>query len=230
MEGARRADPAEAAVTSAPERAIPALDPEGLQRALEAGQAAIGRACEELSRLADRFGELGPLITLLSEREGHVVVTGLGKSGLVGAKLAATLASTGTPSFFVHSADALHGDSGCLTPGDVLFAISKSGETAEVVAFASMAREWGVPVVAITGCDGSSSLARVAVLTVDASIGSEADPWDIVPTASTSVVMMLGDALAISLMIARKWGPDHFGMHHPGGSLGQRIAAGRTSI
>lgn len=204
------------------------LDADGLRRALDAGRAAIGRTCAELSRQADRFEQMAPVVTLLAGRGGHVVVTGLGKSGLVGTKLAATLTSTGTPAFFVHAADALHGDSGCLTREDVLLAISKSGETAEVVAFATLARDWNVPVVAVTGCDGSSPLARLATLTVDASVGCEADPWDIVPSTSTSVVMMLGDALAISLMTAREWGPDHFGRRHPGGSLGQRVGAGRA--
>lgn len=199
-----------------------------LARAVEAGQIAIGRVEAELARVAERFGRLGPVVRLLSGAQGHVVVTGLGKSGLVGAKLAATLASTGTPAFFVHAADALHGDSGALTSGDILLAISKSGETEEVLSFAVIARDRGIPVVAVTGCGGVSSLARMAQLVVDTSVDTEADPWDTVPTASTSVVMLIGDALAISLMVARGWKREDFHQCHPAGQIGQRLGGKQT--
>ena len=191
--------------------------------AVAAGRAAIESTWVELGRLAERFDALAPVVRFIVDSAGHLVVTGLGKSGLVGAKLAATLTSTGTPAFFVHAADALHGDSGCLTRDDALLAISNSGETDEVVRFARMASGWGAPVIAMTGCSGRSSLARLSTYVVDVSVGREADPWDLVPTTSTSVTMMMGDALAIALMVARGYGPEHFGRWHPGGSLGQRV-------
>jgi arabinose-5-phosphate isomerase len=152
-----------------------------------------------------------------------VVVTGLGKSGLVGAKLAATLASTGTPAFFVHAADALHGDAGMVGPEDLLLAISKSGSTAEVVRFAEVVGARGVEVVAMTGCGGSSELCKVATATVDIGVTSEADPFDLVPTSSTTVTLAVGDALAVALMVARGFGPTDFHQHHPGGALGARL-------
>jgi arabinose-5-phosphate isomerase len=153
-----------------------------------------------------------------------VAVSGLGKSGLVGAKLAATLASTGTPAYFVHAADALHGDSGALVAGDVLIAISKSGSTAEVVRFAEMAAARGVPVIAMAGCGGASPLGKLATVVIDIAVDCEADPYDLVPTTSTSVTAALGDALAIALMVARGHGPAEFRVHHPGGALGARLA------
>ena len=192
--------------------------------AVAAGRAAIESTWVELGRLAERFDDLAPVVRFIVDSGGHLVVTGLGKSGLVGAKLAATLTSTGTPAFFVHAADALHGDSGCLTRDDALLAISNSGETAEVVRFARMASEWGAPVIAMTGCGGQSALARVSTHVIDVSVGREADPWDLVPTTSTSVTMLMGDALAIALMVARGYGPEHFGRWHPGGALGERVA------
>ena len=163
---------------------------------------------------------------MAAELDGRVVITGLGKSGLVGAKLAATLASTGTPAMFVHAADALHGDSGMVTPRDVVIAISKSGETAEVVRFATMVRDRGIPVVAMTGCGGGSSLVRLADAAIDISIECEADRHDLVPTTSTAVTAVIGDAIAVALMTWRDFGPSDFHVFHPGGTLGQILAAG----
>jgi arabinose-5-phosphate isomerase len=160
---------------------------------------------------------------LLLEVRGRVVVTGLGKSGLIGAKLAATLASTGTPAFFVHAADALHGDAGMVTDGDLLLAISKSGTTAEAVAFADVVRARGVPVIAMTGCGGGSALCERATACIDIGVGCESDPWDMVPTSSAAVTLAVGDALAVALMVVRGFGPEQFGVHHPGGALGDRL-------
>jgi len=162
-------------------------------------------------------------VQLVLERPGALVVTGLGKSGLVGAKLAATLASTGTVSYFVHAADALHGDSGMVTPNDAVLALSNSGETAEVVAFARMVRARGVPVISITGCGGGSSLAQLATVALDGCYDREGDPHNLAPTVSTSVALALGDALAVALMVARGFGPDDFKTFHPGGSLGRML-------
>jgi arabinose-5-phosphate isomerase len=179
-----------------------------------------------LAAAAPTFERNGPAIRALLDVRGRVVVTGLGKSGLVAAKLAATLASTGTPAFFVHAADALHGDAGMVADDDLLLALSNSGETAEVVQFARMVRSRGVGVVAMTGCGGSSALRRLADATVDVVVECEADPWGLVPTTSTSVQAAVGDAIAIALMVARGFGPEDFHRHHPGGSLGERLRAG----
>jgi len=160
---------------------------------------------------------------LVLERNGTLVVTGLGKSGLIGAKLAATFASTGTVAYFVHAADALHGDSGMVTPNDVLLALSYRGETSEVVAFARMVAARGVPVISLTGCGGGSSLASLATVALDGCIEREGDPHDLAPTVSTSVALALGDALAVALMVARGFGPDDFKVFHPGGSLGKLL-------
>jgi len=195
----------------------------GADAALAAGRLAMTQAAREVSRAADRFDQVGPALELLLATRGRVVVTGLGKSGLVGAKLAATLASTGTPAFFVHAADALHGDAGMVAPGDVLLAISKSGSTAEVERFARMVRMRGVPVVAMTGCGGGSVLCGLADAVVDIGVEREADPNDLAPTASTAVTAVIGDALAIGLMVAKGFGPDDFHEHHPGGALGAQL-------
>ena len=191
--------------------------------ALEAGRAALDHVVREVQVAAERFDAVLPALERLLAVRGRVVVTGLGKSGLVGAKLAATLASTGTPAFFVHAADALHGDAGMVGPDDLLLAISKSGGTAEVVRFAEVVGARGVEVVAMTGCGGSSALSKVATATVDIGVTCEADPFDLVPTTSTSVTLAVGDALAVALMVARGFGPSDFHQHHPGGALGARL-------
>ena len=184
----------------------------------------MAQAAAEVARAAERFDAVEPALELLLATSGRVVVTGLGKSGLVGAKLAATLASTGTPAFFVHAGDALHGDAGMVTADDLLFAISKSGTTAEVVAFARLAHERGVGVIAMTGCNGGSPLCEIASASVDIGVGCESDPWDMVPTSSTAVALAVGDALAVALMVVRGFGPAEFGQHHPSGALGARLA------
>ncbi len=171
-----------------------------------------------------RSAGISAALAVLLATSGRVVVTGLGKSGLIGGKLAATFASTGTPSFFVHSADALHGDAGMVCPGDVLLALSKSGETDEVLTFATMvqvARHPGHR--ADRSCGGGSTLCTLADAVLDAGIDREGDPWDLVPTASTTVSLVVGDALAIGLMVARDFGPEQFRTHHPGGALGRRL-------
>jgi arabinose-5-phosphate isomerase len=191
--------------------------------AMAAGRTAMAHAVREVTRAAANFDHVGAALELLLATSGRVVVTGLGKSGLVGAKLAATLASTGTPAFFVHAADALHGDAGMVAPGDVLLAISKSGSTSEVTQFARMARGRGIPVVAMTGCGGSSELGRECDALVDVGVECEADPHDLAPTTSTSVTAVVGDALAVALMVAKGFGPGDFHGYHPAGALGTRL-------
>jgi arabinose-5-phosphate isomerase len=189
-----------------------------------AGAEAIGHASAAVSRLSERFAENGAAaINLLLDAKGRVVVTGLGKSGLVGAKLAATLASTGTTAHFVHAADALHGDAGNVQPGDVLIAISNSGETDEVVLFAKLVKARRVPLIALTGCAGGSTLCDLADVRIDIGVEREGDPYDLVPSASTVATAVVGDALAVAVMVARGFGPQDFHQHHPAGALGRRL-------
>jgi arabinose-5-phosphate isomerase len=195
-----------------------------LDDGLAAGLESLRLAASAIAVLPDRSADaLKNAAKLVLDRSGALVVTGLGKSGLVGAKLAATLASTGTVSYFVHAADALHGDSGMVTANDVVLALSNSGETAEVVAFARMVAARDVPVISITGCGGGSSLAKLATVALDGCYEREGDPHNLAPTVSTSVALALGDALAVTLMVARGFGPDDFKSFHPGGALGRQL-------
>ena len=192
-----------------------------LSKALAAATNAINTEIAALNNFAKTLeANLKPALEILTESRGHVVITGLGKSGLVGAKIAATLSSTGTPSFFLHSADALHGDSGALTSGDVLIAISNSGETAEVNAIAKMAKAWGNQVIAITK-NANSTLAKSADAVISIAFDKEADPLNLAPTTSTTLTIAAGDALASALMAHRGFTSQDFGKRHPGGALGK---------
>ena len=192
-----------------------------LTKAIAAATGALDTEISALTNFAKSLeANLKPALELIIESKGHVVITGLGKSGLVGAKIAATLSSTGTPSFFLHSADALHGDSGALTPGDVLIAISNSGETAEVNAFVAMAKGWGNQVIAITK-NANSTLAKSANAVINIAFDKEADPLNLAPTTSTSLTIAAGDALASALMAHRGFTSEDFGKRHPGGALGK---------
>ena len=192
-----------------------------ISKALAAATSAINTEINALNNFAKTLeANLKPALEIIIECKGHVVITGLGKSGLVGAKIAATLASTGTPSFFLHSADALHGDSGALTAGDVLIAISNSGETAEVNAIAKMAKSWGNSVIAITK-DSNSSLAKSSDAVISIAFDKEADPLNLAPTTSTTLTIAAGDALASALMAHRGFTSQDFGKRHPGGALGK---------
>lgn len=191
---------------------------------MNAAADAIRLAADAVAALASRPTDaLARAMKLILDAPGRVVVTGLGKSGLVGAKIAATLSSTGTPASFVHAADALHGDSGLVRQGDVVIAISNSGETAEVCAFVDMVRGRGVAVIGVSGCGGGSRLASCSDVVLDAGVERECDPHDLVPSASTTVTLVLGDALAVGLMAARGFGPEDLAVHHPGGALGRRL-------
>jgi arabinose-5-phosphate isomerase len=159
---------------------------------------------------------------LLHECTGRVVVSGMGKSGHVGAKIAATLASTGTPAFFLHPAEASHGDIGMLTADDVLIAISNSGETAELVTILPAIKRLGVALIAMTGRAGST-LARAASVVLDVSVPEEACPHNLAPTASTTATLAMGDALAVAVLEARGFTEEDFARSHPGGSLGRRL-------
>ncbi|MCA1736176.1 MAG: SIS domain-containing protein [Actinobacteria bacterium] len=179
-----------------------------------------------IENAADTLGpQLLEAIELISRAEGRVLVSGLGKSGLVGAKIAATLASTGTPAHFVHAGEALHGDSGVVTKFDVAILISNSGETTEVCRFASMLAAWQVPVIAMTA-RSDSTLARSAQVVLDLWVEKEGDPLGLAPTASTAVTLALGDALAVGLMTLNGFTTDDFAARHPGGALGAALTGG----
>ena len=153
---------------------------------------------------------------------GRIVVTGMGKSGHIGCKLAATLASTGTPAFFVHPGEASHGDMGMITPQDVVIALSNSGNTAEVVTLLPLIKRMGVPLISITG-NPESTMALAAVANLDTAVAQEACPLNLAPTSSTTTALVMGDALAIALLEARGFSAEDFAFSHPGGSLGRRL-------
>ena len=159
---------------------------------------------------------------LMLETRGRVVVTGMGKSGHIARKIASTLASTGTPAFFMHPGEASHGDLGMITGHDVVVAISYSGESEEILKVLPLIKRRGAPVVAITG-RASSTLATEADVHLDAAVEKEACPLNLAPTASTTATLALGDALALALLDARGFASEDFAMHHPGGSLGRRL-------
>ncbi|WP_420466778.1 KpsF/GutQ family sugar-phosphate isomerase [Panacagrimonas sp.] len=153
---------------------------------------------------------------------GRVVVTGMGKSGHVGGKIAATLASTGTPAFFVHPGEASHGDLGMITRQDVVLAISNSGETPEVLTLLPLFKRMGAPLIAMTG-KPASTLATAATVHLDVSVDKEACPLNLAPTASTTATLAMGDALAVALLEARGFTQEDFALSHPGGALGRRL-------
>jgi len=186
------------------------------RRILEEEANAILRKSRQLD------GSFTDMVRRILRLKGRVAVTGVGKSGIIGEKIAATLSSTGTPSFFLRPVEALHGDLGMLAPGDVLLAISASGETAEVLAVVAALEDMDVEVLALTGAP-ESSLARAATLTLDVGVEREACPLGLAPTASTTVTLAVGDALAMTLLEERGFTREHYLRFHPGGSLGERL-------
>jgi arabinose-5-phosphate isomerase len=153
---------------------------------------------------------------------GRIVVTGMGKSGHIGGKIAATLASTGTPSFFVHPGEASHGDIGMITRDDAVLALSNSGETAEILTILPVIKRLGVPLIAFTG-NSDSALARIATVHLDIRVPAEACPLNLAPTASTTAALAVGDALAVALLKARGFTEEDFARSHPAGALGRRL-------
>lgn len=193
------------------------------QRALDAAREVLRHEAAMLEAMADRLDDgFCRCIDRLQTLKGRIVVTGLGKSGLVGRKIAATFASTGAPAFFVHAGEALHGDAGMVLPEDVLIALSNSGETVEVVRFTRMVKERGTAVIALVGST-DSTLGREADEALDVGVEREADPLDLAPTASTTATIAMGDALSVALMTLRGFRPEDFFKHHPDGALGRRI-------
>ena len=176
-----------------------------------------------LSALAKRQGDgFVRAVRAMLECKGRVIVMGMGKSGHVGRKIAATLASTGTPAFFVHPAEASHGDLGMVRPGDVLLAISNSGESEELAVLLPALKRLSLTVVAMTG-SAESTLARHADIVLSSQVDQEACPLNLAPTASTTAQMALGDALAVALLDARGFREEDFARSHPGGSLGRKL-------
>ena len=159
---------------------------------------------------------------LILDATGRVVVTGMGKSGHIGSKIAATLASTGTPAFFVHPGEAQHGDLGMIQPQDVVIAISNSGETGEILTILPIIKRMGAKLISMTG-NAKSSLARQGDVHLDAGVEKEACPHNLAPTSSTTATLALGDALAVALLKARNFTPEDFARSHPGGKLGRRL-------
>lgn len=193
---------------------------------LEHARSVIDAEAEALRRLAQRLDERFMAAVELCERaSGRVVVCGLGKSGHAGRKIAATLSSTNSPSVFLHATEALHGDLGGLCAGDVLIAIAKSGTTPEVIKVVTVARDRGIPVIALTN-EPESELAALSTVVLLLAVESEADPNDLAPTSSVLATLALGDAIALTLMRRRGDGPASFAEHHPGGALGQRLLGG----
>lgn len=189
---------------------------ESALRAIEIERDAIDAL---LHRIDDSFVKACEVIMAC---KGRVVVTGMGKSGHIGTKIAATLASTGTPSFFVHPGEASHGDLGMITGQDVVLAISNSGNTSEVLTILPLFKRMGAPLISMTG-NASSTLAREAVANLDVSVAVEACPLGLAPTSSTTATLVMGDALAVALLEARGFSAEDFAMSHPGGSLGRRL-------
>ncbi len=186
------------------------------RRTLEIEAAAVSRVREHLD------GGFPRAVAMLLECTGRVVVSGMGKSGHIGGKIAATLASTGTPAFFMHPAEASHGDLGMITGQDVVIALSNSGESVEIAAIVPLLKRRGARLISMTG-NPTSTLAREADIHLDASVAQEACPLNLAPTASTTAALALGDALAVAVLYARGFTAEDFARTHPGGALGRRL-------
>jgi arabinose-5-phosphate isomerase len=173
--------------------------------------------------LVDRInGDFQRAVQLLFECRGRVIVTGMGKSGIICRKIAATLSSTGTPAWFLHPAEAIHGDLGAIRDDDVVIALSHSGETEELLKLLESIRRIGARLIALTG-DPTSTLARAADVTLDCSIAKEACPMNLVPTASTTAALAMGDALAMTLLVRKGFREEQFASLHPGGRIGRKL-------
>jgi len=204
-----------------------AFDAESAQRALALARETLQIEADALLALISRLSDnpedsFVQAIALLLQCKGRVVVSGIGKSGHVARKIAATLASTGTPALFVHAAEALHGDLGMITQDDVVIAISYSGEAAEFVSIIPIIKRMGAKLIALTG-NPSSRLAQLADVHLNVRVDKEACPLNLAPTASTTATMALGDALAVALLDARGFREEDFARSHPGGALGRRL-------
>lgn len=190
-----------------------------IQLALDVIEKEVGAVSALSHRINDNFVRCCELILAC---KGRVVVIGMGKSGHIGAKIAATLASTGTPAFFVHPAEASHGDLGMITKSDLVLAISNSGNTQEIITLLPLIQYLNVPLITLTG-NPNSILAKQATINIDVSVTQEACPLGLAPTTSTTVALVMGDALAVTLLDARGFTAEDFARAHPGGNLGKRL-------
>ena len=190
---------------------------------VERGRRVLRMETDALAEAERRIGDqFAKAVESIARSDGRVIVSGVGKSGLIGRKIAATLTSTGTPATFLHPADSVHGDLGIVNESDVAILISKSGESAEVLGLLDHLKRLGVYTIALTG-DAKSSLARHSDVALDAWVKEEACPHDLAPTTSTTVALALGDALAIALLEEKGFDADDFAKIHPGGSIGKRL-------
>jgi len=204
-----------------------AFDPQHAQRALNLARETLQIEADAIIALKNRLSSrpddsFAQAVALLFTCGGRVVVSGMGKSGHIARKIAATLASTGTPALFVHPAEAAHGDLGMVTENDAFVAISNSGETSELLAIIPIIKRMGAKLIAMTGNE-QSSLAQLANVHLDVSVDKEACPLNLAPTASTTATLALGDALAVALLDARGFQEEDFARSHPGGALGRRL-------
>ncbi|WP_166870897.1 KpsF/GutQ family sugar-phosphate isomerase [Massilia mucilaginosa] len=204
---------------------LKAFDKNLTQRAMQLARETLAIEADAIRALHARLetdDSVGQAVGLLMECGGRVVVSGMGKSGHIARKIAATLASTGTPAMFVHPGEAAHGDLGMVTAQDAFIAISNSGETAELMSILPIIKRMGAPLIAMTG-NPQSSLALLADVHLDVSVAKEACPLNLAPTASTTVTLALGDALAVALLDAHGFKEEDFARSHPGGALGRRL-------
>lgn len=202
---------------------MPSNQPPHLSAALTSARQTLQLEAQAILELKDRLGqEFEQAVKLMLGCKGRVVVCGLGKTGHIARKIAATLASTGSPSFFLHAAEAIHGDIGMIGPQDLLIALSYSGAGQELLSVLPAAHRLGVKVIAITGAP-KSELARLCDVHLDASVSQEACPLNLAPTSSTTVALALGDALAVACLQARGFGAEDFARSHPGGALGRKL-------
>jgi arabinose-5-phosphate isomerase len=209
---------------------LPSRNVSDTEKTLTLARETLHIEADAVRALADQLtGPLGQnfiaahkLLFDVTENKGRVVVTGMGKSGHIGGKIASTLASTGTPAFFMHPGEASHGDLGMITKDDVVIAISNSGESDEIVKLLPQLKRRGTAIIAMTG-RADSTLSKAATVHLDTAVAKEACPLNLAPTASTTATLALGDALAVALLDARGFGEEEYAMHHPGGSLGRRL-------
>ena len=191
--------------------------------AIEKGKKIIRIEAEAVAALESRInGAFASAVDLIFNAQGRVVLTGIGKSGIIARKIAATMSSTGTPSAFMHPSDAVHGDLGMVTPDDVVIFISKSGDTGDLWQLLLSFHQLGVKIIALTG-NVNSPLSKQCDIVLDASVKEEACPYDLAPTSSTTAALVMGDALAITLLQKRNFTQEDFALFHPGGNLGKRL-------
>lgn len=191
--------------------------------ALATARRVLATEARAVAALADQLdSQFTQAVERILASQGRIMVTGIGKTGHIGRKLAATLASTGTPAYFVHAAEAAHGDLGMITADDIVIALSHSGASSEVLTIVPLVKRRGAMLIALTGHPGSP-LAKQADLHLACAVAEEACPHNLAPTASTTAALALGDALAVALLEARGFGPNDFALSHPGGALGRRL-------